>query len=163
MITGALLILSILQNKNSDYHNMQLIKFHWLGTQSPLELVKYWKPKSKFHKPFSINAKLDRLIIDIGCFMTQELTLDIVASQEEKLKEWVIVEQVDEWHWRKLVKGNWDCEDTRWTKKFLQAMECVQVHGVFATLTLLELKVEFFPTTENDGNEEGQQWESIFV
>jgi hypothetical protein len=58
--------------------------------------VKYWKPKSKFHKPFSINAKLDRLIIDIGCFMTQELTLDIVASQEEKLKEWVIVEQVDE-------------------------------------------------------------------
>jgi hypothetical protein len=41
-------------------------------------------------------------------------------------------------------------------------MECVQVHGVFATLTLLELKVEFFPTTESDGNE-GQQWESIFV
>jgi hypothetical protein len=30
--------------------------------------------------------------------MTQEITLDIVASQEEKLKEWVIVEQVDEWH-----------------------------------------------------------------
>lgn len=42
-------------------------------------------------------------------------------------------------------------------------MECVQVHGVFATLTLLELKVEFFPTTESDGNKEGQQWESIFV
>lgn len=68
-------------------------------------MVKYWKPKSKFHKPFilnlekkldEINAKLDRLIIDIGRFMTQEITLDIVASQEEKLKEWVIVEQVDE-------------------------------------------------------------------
>ena len=40
---------------------------------------------------------------------------------------------------------------------------CYGVRGVFATLTLLELKVEFFQTTENDGNEEGQQWESIFV
>ena len=64
-----------------------------------------WKPKSKFHKPFilnlekkldEINAKLDRLIIDIGRFMMLEITLDIVESQEEKLKEWVIVEQVDE-------------------------------------------------------------------